>query len=105
MKYLDQKVEPSNYAILRWFGFDQFIPEAAVTSHWVSSKVFLAIRFILALYSFIVQWTNIGFTAADGDFSGYFAFFTNLTFVGLHAYLVVSFFPFQHQYDRKAKTL
>lgn len=90
MTFEDKKVASSNSAFLRWFGFDQFVPETAVTSYWVSSKVFLVIRFILALYSTIVQWTNIGYSAAHGNFSGYFAFFTNLTFVGLHAYLIVS---------------
>lgn len=92
MTVQDEKVAPSNSAFLRWFGFDQFVPETIVTSHWVSSKTFFAIRFTLALYSTVVQWTNIGYTASEGNFSGYFAFFTNLTFVGLHAYLIVSLY-------------
>ncbi|KAG2194031.1 hypothetical protein INT47_009922 [Mucor saturninus] len=90
MDYKDEKLPPSNYAVLRWFGFDQFVPETAVTSHWVSPKVFLAIRSLLALYSTIVIWTDIGFDAYHGKFTGFFAFFTNLTFIGLHAYLITS---------------
>lgn len=90
MEYTDEKLPRSNYAVLRWFGFDQFVPERAVTSHWVSPKVFLAIRSVLALYSTIVIWTVIGYDAHIGTFKGFFAFFTNLTFVGLHAYLIVS---------------
>jgi hypothetical protein len=85
MRYQDQKVEPSRFAILRWFGFDQFVPERIVTSHWVSTKTFFAIRFIVALYSTVVLWTDIGVTNS-GKF---FQFFTTLTFVGLHAYLIV----------------
>lgn len=86
MKYQDEKLTGSNYAFIRWFGFDQFIPETAVTSHWVSSKVFFIIRFILTLYTTITLWVDIGVTASGR----LFAFFTTLTFIGLHAYLVVS---------------
>ncbi|KAI9494611.1 hypothetical protein BDB00DRAFT_296506 [Zychaea mexicana] len=90
MTYSDERLEPSPYAIIRWFGFDKFIPEAAVTSHWVSSNVFLCIRSIVALYSTIVIWTNIGSSARDGTIQSFFAFFTTLTFIGLHAYLVTA---------------
>lgn len=86
--YQDEKLPPSNYAIIRWFGFDQFIPEATVTSYWMSSKAFFIIRFIITLYSTIVIWTYIGVT---GPYMKYFFdMFTHLTFIGLHAYLVVS---------------
>jgi hypothetical protein len=89
-KYLDEKLPQSNYAVIRWFGFDQFVPEQAVTSYWVSSKTFFIIRFVLALYSTIVFWTYLGLLAAYSPiFSGFFAAFTTLTFIGLHAYLVV----------------
>ena len=87
MRYQDEKVASSNNAIIRWFGFDQFVPETAVTSHWVSSKMFFAIRFILALYTTIVLWVDIGVTNSGR----FFAYFTTLTFIGLHAYLIVSF--------------
>lgn len=88
--YNDQPVERSNNKFIRWFGFDQFEPERAVSSYWVSSKTFFVIRLILALYSFIVLWVNIGVSAHEGRGQNIFAFFTNLTFVGLHAYLIVS---------------
>ncbi|KAI9266722.1 hypothetical protein BDA99DRAFT_506501 [Phascolomyces articulosus] len=92
MVYVDEPLKPSRYAIIRWFGFDKFIPEAAVTSHWVSTEVFLVIRTIVTLYSTIVLWTNIGSTAHNGAFQQFFAFFTNLTFIGLHAYLVTALY-------------
>lgn len=81
----DQGLTPSKYAIFRWFGFDQFVPEHAVTSHWISSKMFLVIRSILTLYSTVVLWTDIG--TSGGMF---FQYFTSMTFIGLHAYQVVS---------------
>jgi hypothetical protein len=90
-EFQDEPLQPSRYAIFRWFGFDQFVPEGAVTSWWFSPKTHFIIRFILALYSTIVIWADIGFTASHGNFKEFFAFFTNLTFVGLHAYLIVSF--------------
>jgi hypothetical protein len=93
--YQDERLPPSNYAVIRWFGFDQFVPERAVTSYWVSSKTFFIVRFILALYSGIVFWTYLGLLAAySPKFDGFFAAFTTLTFIGLHAYLVVRVFAF-----------
>lgn len=89
-KYLDQPVKPSKYAIIRWFGFDQFVPERAVTSYWVSSKTFFIVRFIVTLYSTVVFWTYLGLLASFADVKGFFSAFTTLTFIGLHAYLVVS---------------
>ncbi|KAI9340750.1 hypothetical protein BD770DRAFT_476527 [Pilaira anomala] len=88
--YHDQPLERSNNKFIRWFGFDQFEPERAVSSYWVSSKTFFVIRLILALYSFIVLWVNIGVSAHEGRGQNIFAFFTNLTFVGLHAYLITA---------------
>ncbi|KAG2222190.1 hypothetical protein INT45_014087 [Circinella minor] len=92
MNYSDEPLKPSRYAVIRWFNFDKFIPEAAVTSHWVSSEVFLGIRTIITLYSTIVLWANIGANAQYGEFKRFFAFFTNLTFIGLHAYLVTALY-------------
>ncbi|KAI7857297.1 hypothetical protein BDC45DRAFT_500870 [Circinella umbellata] len=92
MNYSDEPLKPSRYAVIRWFNFDKFIPEAAVTSHWVSSEVFLGIRTIITLYSTIVLWANIGANAQYGEFERFFAFFTNLTFIGLHAYLVTALY-------------
>lgn len=92
IKYQDQKVKPSKYALIRWFGFDQFVPERAVTSYWISSKAFFVIRFLLALYSTVVFWTYLGLLASFADVRGFFSAFTTLTFIGLHAYLIVSLF-------------
>lgn len=89
-EYLDQQVKPSRYAIIRWFGFDQFEPERAFTSYWVSSKTFFIIRFIIALYSTIVFWAHFGIAASASAANIFFSYFTTLTFVGLHSYLVVS---------------
>ncbi|KAI7905437.1 uncharacterized protein BX663DRAFT_282223 [Cokeromyces recurvatus] len=83
----EKNIKPSSkYAIIRWFGLDRFDPELAVTSFWVSSKLFFFIRLILAFYAAIVLWTDIGITH-KGSF---FAYFTSLTFIGLHAYQVTT---------------
>lgn len=90
-KYQDERVPSSNYAVIRWFGFDQFVPERAVTSYWITSKLLLTIRFILAFYSAIVFWTYLGLVAVYAPrFDKFFSMFTTFTFIGLHAYLVVS---------------
>ncbi|KAL0077672.1 hypothetical protein J3Q64DRAFT_1746805 [Phycomyces blakesleeanus] len=88
--YEDQRLQESNSKIIRWFGFDQFVPEQAVTSYWVSSKTFLLIRVPILLYTTIVIWTDLGVSAAEGGGSRFFGYFTTLTFVGLHAYIVTS---------------
>jgi hypothetical protein len=90
MTFADEPIPRSRSSFIRWFGIDDFIPEKATTSYWMSSKAFFAIRFIVALYSTIVMWIDIGFSAKVGTFQGFFAFFTNMTFIGLHAYLIVS---------------
>ncbi|KAI8339968.1 hypothetical protein BC941DRAFT_237726 [Chlamydoabsidia padenii] len=90
MDYKSQRLERSNWAIIRWFGFDQFEPERAVTSYWISSKVFLGIRLLTALYSTIVMWSSLGQSAAYHQMRTYFGYFTTLTFIGLHAYLITS---------------
>lgn len=84
----DRKLPSSNYRVIRWFQFDQFVPEETVTSYWISSKTFFIIRLILTLYSTIVIWTDIGLSAAGLDH--FFVMFTHFTFIGLHAYLVVN---------------
>lgn len=85
-----ESLQPSKYSIIRWFGFDQFIPEQAFNSHWMSSKNFFILRMILTLYSTITFWAYLVVMIDLGRFSGFFAAFTTLTFIGLHAYLVVS---------------
>ncbi|KAI7865542.1 hypothetical protein BDF14DRAFT_1824621 [Spinellus fusiger] len=91
MEYRGEEIQPSNSAFLRWFGVDRFVPEHAVTSNWVSSKTLLWIRFPLLLYSTIIIWTDLGVSASNGGGSQFFGYFTTLTYVGLHAYLVTTF--------------
>lgn len=86
-----ERIPPSKYSIIRWFGFDQFVPEQAFNSHWISCKTFFIIRFILTLYSTITFWSYLVVMINLGRFSTFFAAFTTLTYIGLHAYLVVSF--------------
>ncbi|CAO3608773.1 unnamed protein product [Cunninghamella blakesleeana] len=91
-EYQDERLNRSNYSFFRWFGFDLFQPERAVTSYWIPSKVFLVIRLVICIYSTIVMWGNLGNSAIsykkeDTPFI-FFGFFTNLTFIGLHAYYV-----------------
>ncbi|KAI8393890.1 uncharacterized protein BYT42DRAFT_609654 [Radiomyces spectabilis] len=88
----DQSLEPTRYAIVRWFRFDQFVPERAVTSNFVSSKTLLWIRVPLALYSIIVFWADIIWNIQIGEFHRYFAYFTHLTFIGLHAYFMTTLY-------------
>lgn len=89
--YKSQRLERSNWAFIRWFGFDQFEPERAVTSYWIPAKAFLGIRLLTVLYSTIIMWASLGSSAAHHQIHIYFGYFTTLTFIGLHAYLVVSF--------------
>lgn len=92
MKYEDKKVSPSRFACVGWFGFDQFVPERAVTAHWVSTRTFFVIRFVLALYSTIVFWNYMAVEISWGAGPTIFQAFTTLTFVGLHSYLVVGLY-------------
>ncbi|KAG1488820.1 hypothetical protein G6F47_012242 [Rhizopus delemar] len=95
----DRKLPSSNYRVIRWFQFDQFVPEETVTSYWISSKTFFIIRLILTLYSTIVIWTDIGLSAAGLDH--FFVMFTHFTFIGLHAYLVTSsVYHFRYLYSK-----
>ncbi|KAI7894855.1 uncharacterized protein EV154DRAFT_576681 [Mucor mucedo] len=85
-----ESLSPSNYSIIRWFGFDQFIPEQAFNSHWMSCRTFFMVRIILTLYSTITFWAYFVVMIDLGRFGGFFAAFTTLTFIGLHAYLVTA---------------
>ncbi|KAI9265940.1 hypothetical protein BY458DRAFT_556596 [Sporodiniella umbellata] len=97
--FQDQKLPPSDYAIIRWFRVDQFAPEEAVTSYWVSSKAFFFVRFTLALYSTVVLWTDIGLEAHA--LNHFFDKFTTMTFIGLHAYLITStVYHFRYLYSK-----
>ncbi|KAG2212183.1 hypothetical protein INT46_006018 [Mucor plumbeus] len=78
--------------MIQWFGLDHFEPERAITSHFVSSKTLFFIRLPLVLYSFIIMWVDIIYTAKTGGFRHFFAYFTDLTFIGMHAYLITTLY-------------
>lgn len=88
--YCDEPIKRSNVAIIRWLGLDQFEPERAVSSNFVSSKTLFIIRSPLVLYSFVVLWVDIIWSLKTGEFKHFFAYFTDLTFIGLNAYLLVN---------------
>lgn len=91
VKYLDKRVPDSKHKSIRWFELDQFEPERAFTSHWISTNVFFIIRFVLTLYSTITFWTFLAVSITYSSFVEFFSVFTTLTFIGLYAYQVVSF--------------
>lgn len=97
--YRDEPIEPSSSKIIHWFGFDRFEPERAVTSHFVTPKTLFFIRLPLVLYNFIVLWVDIIWTIKSGGFRQFFAYFTDLTFIGLHIYQMVSVFFFCKRYN------
>ncbi|KAI8139187.1 hypothetical protein BJV82DRAFT_627509 [Fennellomyces sp. T-0311] len=92
IEYQDEPLPRSRWAVIRWFRLDRFRPERAVTSYWMSSKALLFIRIPTTLYSTVVMWGSIGNSARLGQFNRYFAHFTQLTFIGLHAYLVTALY-------------
>ncbi|CEG69331.1 hypothetical protein RMATCC62417_05423 [Rhizopus microsporus] len=89
-KYRDEPIKRSNNTIIQWFGLDQFEPERAVSSNFVSSKTLFIIRLPLVLYSFVVLWIDIIWSIKTDQFRHFFAYFTDLTFIGLNAYLVTT---------------
>ncbi|CAO3618965.1 unnamed protein product [Cunninghamella blakesleeana] len=92
MDYQDQVIPLTDSKFLQWFRFDQFQPERAVTSYFVSTKTLLYIRVIQFLYSGAVQWASVYWMATQFEFKHYFAYFTYLTFIGLHAYFMVTLY-------------
>lgn len=90
LTFRDEPIHQSSSKIIQWLGLDQLEPEKALTSHFVSSKTLFFIRLPLVLYSFIVMWVDIIYTAKTGGLRQFFAYFTDLTFIGMHAYLMVS---------------
>lgn len=105
MAYRDESLEPSSSKLIQWFKMDQFEPERAVTSHFVKSKTLFYIRLPLALYSVIVMWVDVIYTANTGGFRHFFAYFTDLTFIGLHAYLLVRIKLFYSCTNNDVRTL
>ncbi|KAI9271531.1 hypothetical protein BDA99DRAFT_298458 [Phascolomyces articulosus] len=89
--YRDERVDSSDSKIIRWLKLDQFEPERAVSSYFVSSKTLFMIRIPLVLYSAIVMWADIIYSIQRNEIDHYFAYFTRFTFIGLHAYLVTTF--------------
>lgn len=87
--FRDEPIPSSSNKVIRWLGLDNLEPEKAVTSHFVSSKVLFFIRLPITIYCFIVMCADIIYTAKSGEFKHFFAYFTDLTFVGLLAYLLV----------------
>ncbi|KAI8577124.1 hypothetical protein K450DRAFT_253761 [Umbelopsis ramanniana AG] len=83
-----QSIPKSSNAVIRWFKLDQFEPERAVTSNWVSSRTLLMIRTLPVLYGLIVLFGNMGTMARDGLFQYFFCFFTDMTYIGLCSYLL-----------------
>ncbi|KAI9494598.1 hypothetical protein BDB00DRAFT_817451 [Zychaea mexicana] len=92
VEYQDEPLKRSRWAVIRWFRLDRFQPERAVTSYWMSSKALLFIRIPTTLYSTIIMWGSIGNSSIQNEFQRYFAHFTQLTFIGLHAYLVTALY-------------
>lgn len=68
---------------------DRFEPNRIVTSNLVSPKVLAGIRFIELLY---VTAALIAVWATSESAEEYFRYFTNLSYLGLFFYLLVSFF-------------
>lgn len=77
--------------LVQWFGFDDFKPERAVTSHFISSRTLFLIRLPITVYCFIVMWVDVIYTTQSGEFKHFFAYFTDLTFIGLLAYYIVRY--------------
>ncbi|KAI9266705.1 hypothetical protein BDA99DRAFT_506475 [Phascolomyces articulosus] len=92
VEYQDEQIKVSKWAIIRWLRLDRLEPERAVTSYWIPSRALLFIRIPTSLYSTIVIWASIGTSAMAGDFSRYFAHFTQMTYIGLHAYLITALY-------------
>ena len=87
--YRDECIPHSSNKIVQWLKLDEFQPERAMTSHFVSSKTLFLIRLVFALYSLVVLWVDIIYTAQKNEIKHFFVYFTDLTFIGLHAYLIV----------------
>ncbi|ORX49097.1 hypothetical protein DM01DRAFT_1409565 [Hesseltinella vesiculosa] len=92
MPVQDQFIQSEANKCIEWFGLDQFQPEKAVTSHFLPSSGLLFLRLIFVLYSGAVQWASVYWMASHFEFRHYFGYFTYLTFIGLHAYFVVTFY-------------
>ncbi|KAI8375620.1 hypothetical protein EDC96DRAFT_571717 [Choanephora cucurbitarum] len=88
--YRDERIPHASNKIIQWFKLDEFQPERAMTSHFISSKTLFLIRLVFALYSLVVLWVDIIYTAQKNEIKHFFVYFTDLTFIGLHAYLITT---------------
>ncbi|KAI8881810.1 hypothetical protein K501DRAFT_295620 [Backusella circina FSU 941] len=86
----NEKIRPSNIALIHWLGLDQFEPHCAVNSHFVSSRTLFLIRLPLALYTLVVLWVDVIWAIKSNEINHFFAYFTDLTFIGLHAYMITT---------------
>ncbi|KAI8382318.1 hypothetical protein BD560DRAFT_477244 [Blakeslea trispora] len=89
--YKDEMIPSSSNKLAQWLKLNEFQPERAMTSHFVSTKTLFLIRVIFAVYSLIVLWVDIIYTAQFGEIRHFFVYFTDMTFIGLHAYLIVEY--------------
>ncbi|KAI8991771.1 hypothetical protein BDF20DRAFT_997573 [Mycotypha africana] len=90
--YRDEPIPASSVKLIQWFGLDNFEPERAVTSHFISSRTLFYIRLPLTLYTLIVMWADIVYTAQTGGIRHFLAYFTDLTFIGLHSYQMATLY-------------
>jgi hypothetical protein len=91
----NENIRPSNFALIHWLGLDQFEPHRAVNSHFVSSRTLFLIRLPLAIYTLAVLWVDVIWAIKTNEIRHFFAYFTDLTFIGLHAYMIVKSFSFE----------
>ncbi|KAI9310863.1 hypothetical protein BX666DRAFT_2032575 [Dichotomocladium elegans] len=92
MFFRDECIPASNIRLIQWFKLDEFQPERAVTSSFVSTRTLLLLRIPLVMYTAIVFWFDFGNSIATGEFHHFFAYFTRFTFVGLHAYMITTLY-------------
>ncbi|KAI9478104.1 MAG: hypothetical protein EXX96DRAFT_569597 [Benjaminiella poitrasii] len=92
VSFRDEPIPNSSSKLVKWFGLDDFEPERAVTSHFVSSKTLFLIRLPLVIYSLVVMWANVIYSGLTGELKHFFVYFTEFTFIGLHAYLITTLY-------------
>ncbi|KAI8870366.1 hypothetical protein GQ42DRAFT_107416, partial [Ramicandelaber brevisporus] len=76
----------------RMFAFhrDEFDRERVVSSPFVSTRTLFFVRFILTLYMLIVNLQLLIYQASRGNARFLYAFFTNLSYIGLTSYMVTA---------------
>ncbi|RCI03841.1 hypothetical protein CU098_009619 [Rhizopus stolonifer] len=89
-KYRDEPILTSDIKLIHWLGLDHFKPEQALTSHFVSTKTLFFIRLLWTTYMTAVIWIDIIYTLLTGEFRHFLVYFTDLTSIGLYAYLMTT---------------